>query len=238
MRLHLPEISAGRLEIHGAGFHYLARVLRARRGDTVVLFDGAGQEARAVVDTISDTALVLTVDEPREVGQAAVPLTLMLGLLKGEKMDLVVQKATELGATRIVPLKTAHAVVRLDEERGEARRGRWSRIAAEAARQSGRSDVPEIDAPTDLASALAAAPPHALRLLLHERETARLGASLEAERPLEIVLAVGPEGGFAPEEVAAARAAGFVVVGLGPRVLRAETAAIAAVAVVRNAVGW
>jgi 16S rRNA (uracil1498-N3)-methyltransferase len=228
MRLHLPELAPGRVEIHGAGFHYLAHVLRARPGDKVVLFDGAGQEADAIIEVVAEAGLVLSVSAPRAAATRGAPITLLCGLLKGEKMDLVIQKATELGAARIVPLVTDRSVVRLDEERGEARRARWSRIAAEAARQSRRADVPEIAAPTDFGAALAAAAPHALRLLLHEGET----APLRLDEPLEVVVAVGPEGGFSPEEVAAARAAGFQVAGLGPRVLRAETAAIAALAVV------
>jgi 16S rRNA (uracil1498-N3)-methyltransferase len=228
-RLHLPELAAGRVEIHGAGFHHLARVLRARRGDRVVLFDGAGREADAVVESIGDDALVLEVAAPREAITGGVSITLLVGLLKGEKMDWVVQKATELGVARLVPVVTDRAVVRLDEARAGARLARWARIAAEAARQSRRADVPEIATPVTLAEALAAAPPHALRILCHEGEAAPLAGAL---RPTpELVIGVGPEGGFAPDEVTAARDAGFSVVGLGPRVLRAETAALAALAI-------
>src|SRR5512134_3176390 len=107
MRLHVAALAAGRVELSGEAFHHLVRVLRARRGDRVILFDGAVREA----------------------ARTGVELTLLLGLLKGEKMDLVVQKATELGVTRIVPLASAHAVVRLDDARGRSRVARWEKIA-------------------------------------------------------------------------------------------------------------
>jgi 16S rRNA (uracil1498-N3)-methyltransferase len=229
----VPRLEAGRLEIAGEGFHYLVHVLRARRGDAVVLFDGAGREADATVEAVSAGALVLAVGPSRAAAGAAVAITLLLGILKGEKMDLVVQKATELGAARVVPLATARAVVRLQGSRGDARRVRWERIAREAARQARRADVPEIAPPAALADALAASPATALRLLFHEGDDAGpLRPALEPPAPSTVAVAIGPEGGFAPDEVALARDAGFQVVGLGKRVLRAETAAIAALAIV------
>jgi 16S rRNA (uracil1498-N3)-methyltransferase len=237
MRLFVARLAAGRLEVDGEGYHHLARVLRARRGDRVVLFDGAGVEADATVEDVGESTLALAVGAPRPAAVAGAPLTLLLGLLKGEKMDLVVQKATELGVARLVPLASAHAVVRLeDDARREARRARWQRIAREAARQSGRADVPEIAAVVEPRAAFAAAPPEALRLLFHERGAPPLRQLLGDRRPAAVVAAVGPEGGFAPVEVEEARAAGFLPCGLGPRILRAETAAIAALAVLAYAV--
>ena len=235
MRLHVKELSAGRLELRGEAFHYLARVLRVRREDRVVLFDGAGREADATVDSVGEEALVLTAGELRAAAAGGVPLTLLIALLKGEKMDLVVQKATELGVSRLVPLASAHAVVRLGDDRRDSRRGRWQKIASEAARQSGRADVPEIAEILPPEAAFAAAPPQALRLIFDERDAPPLRQVLADARPVEVVAAVGPEGGFAPAEVDAARAAGFLPAGLGPRVLRAETAAIASLAMLRFA---
>src|SRR5262249_24407597 len=165
-----------------------------------------------------------------------VALALLIGLLKGEKMDWVVQKATELGVARVVPVATTHGVVKLDAERAASRRERWTRIAEEAAKQCGRADLPEIAEVSAFAEAVAAA--RGWKLLLHEAERGQpLRAALPASAPEVVTVAVGPEGGFAPDEVAAARAAGFAVSGLGPRVLRAETAAIAALAVLGFVVG-
>jgi 16S rRNA (uracil1498-N3)-methyltransferase len=232
MRLHVAALAAGRVELTGEPFHHLAHVLRARRGDRVVLFDGAGREADAVVDAVAADAALLTAGPPRAAAGATVELTLLVGLLKGEKMDWVVQKATELGVTRIVPLAAAHAVVRLDGARRASRIARWEKIAREAARQSGRADVPAVAAVTPPATAFVDT--HSpLRLLFHERDAAPVAPHL-GPYPAA-ALAVGPEGGFAPDEVAAARAAGWQVVSLGPRILRAETAALAALAIVGHA---
>ena len=230
MRLRVDELAAGPVELRGEAFHYLARVLRARRGDRVVLFDGAGREAEATVDNVGEDNLMVTAGEPRAAATTGVPVTLILALLKGEKMDLVVQKATELGVARIVPVASAHAVVRLDGERRDSRRGRWRKIASEATRQCGRADIPDIAEILTPEAAFSAAPPHALRLIFDERDDPPLRQLLGSAPPVEVVAAVGPEGGFAPAEVEAARSAGFLPAGLGPRVLRAETAAIAALA--------
>jgi 16S rRNA (uracil1498-N3)-methyltransferase len=236
MRAFIDELAEGPRVLTGAGFHHLVHVLRARAGDTVVLFDGRGSEAEARVVRLWPTELLLQVGEVRRAGRAPVAVGLLVALLKGEKMDWVVQKATELGTARIVPVAAANAVVKLDEARGASRRERWERIAREAARQCGRADVPEIAEVVPFAEALAGAT--GWRLLLDERERGvSLRTLVPAPPPRAVTVAVGPEGGFTPDEVAAGRAAGFAPCGLGPRVLRAETAAIAALAVVGFVVG-
>jgi 16S rRNA (uracil1498-N3)-methyltransferase len=235
-----PERLRDDIVVLGSDDHrYLIRVLRLRAGDEVVLFDGTGQEARARIERISPRAAELRVLER---AQAAVPvgpeITLLVGIPKGEKMEFVVQKATELGAARIVPVRSARFIGPQEVTRQAARRQRWIKIAREAARQCGRADVPEVSAPVDFASALATAPEDALRLLFwEEARGVRLRERLPAAKPARIVLLVGPEGGFEAQEVELARKAGFEVVGLGPRTLRAETAAMAILAVVGYALG-
>ena len=151
-------------------------------------------------------------------------------------MDFLVQKTSELGIARIVPVVTERSVARPDAEAG--RRARWEKIAREAARQCGRADVPAVAAPVSLAEALAASGLPARRLALFEGETSRsLRAALVGAGPAATALLVGPEGGFAPAEVASAHGAGFEAVGLGDRILRVETAAIVAVALVAGAYG-
>jgi len=153
-------------------------------------------------------------------------------------MDLLVQKTSELGVARIVPVVTERSVARPDAEGADGKRARWEKIAREAARQCGRADVPEVAAPTPLADALAAPDLPPRRLALFEGERARsLRAELAETAPAPTALLVGPEGGLAPAEMAAARAAGFVPVGLGRLILRVETAAIVAVALVGDAAG-
>lgn len=242
-RLHVASLDSPSVIVTGDDHGYLCRVLRLRVGDELVLFDGAGREAPARIVTIDPgpgaVELALTAPPgPAVVAPAPLALTLILGLLKGEKMELVVQKATELGVARIVPVSCARSVVRLDAARAGGRADRWRKIAREAARQCGRADTPTLTPVTSFAEAVAAAPADAFRAIFYEDARAvSLRRALPAMRPPAAVLAVGPEGGFDADEVAQARAAGFVVVGFGPRVLRAETAAIAALAVLGFALG-
>jgi 16S rRNA (uracil1498-N3)-methyltransferase len=153
-----------------------------------------------------------------------------------------VQKATELGAARIIPVTTTRAIARLDAAalRTMSRRARWQKIAREAARQSGRLDVPEVEGVTSFATAAAASPKDALKLMLWEgarQTTLRSVLPARDEAPQQIVIAVGPEGGFTVEEVDTARHAGFTPVGLGPRILRTETAALAVLSILGYALG-
>jgi 16S rRNA (uracil1498-N3)-methyltransferase len=178
--------------------------------------------------------------ETRRAGTAMLrpDVTLIQALTKGDKLDMVVQKATELGVARVIPATSARSVPRLEAMRAIGRRTRWQKIAREAARQSGRPDVPEIEPVTALETAVASTHREALKLMLWEgaREHS-LREVLPANRPSRIVIAIGPEGGFAAEEVDAARASGFVTVGLGPRILRTETAALVALSILGFALG-
>jgi 16S rRNA (uracil1498-N3)-methyltransferase len=234
-------LTSGTRRVEGDDFRYLARVLRLAHGDELVLFDGAGREASARVEHVDGLTnhLILQVGEPRPVAaraDGAARVVLLCALLKGEKMDLVVQKACELGAARLVPVQAARSVVKLDAARGRSRTERWRKIAREAARQCGRADVLEVAEVASLDDALAAAAAEeGARFVFHEgARTSPLAAALPATRVAQVTAAVGPEGGFTADEVEHARVHGFVPVGLGPRVLRAETAALAALAVL----GW
>lgn len=240
-RLHHAPLAAGPLRLGGPAHRYLARVLRLPVGARITLFDGAGHEASATITTIDDEAgaLDVAVDAPAAAVLATpgLELTLLCALLKGDKLELVIQKATELGATRIVPILTSRAVVRLDGVRAGQRTIRWRSIAAEAARQSGRADVPEVTEPLALEDALASSSPAGPRLFVDEEARDRpLARALDGDAPA-VTVAIGPEGGWSDEERAAAARAGFTPVGLGPRTLRAETAAIAAVTVVAHRLG-
>ena len=212
---------------------YLIRVLRLGLGNELVLFDGRGAEVTARILRIGPRALELKVEERRQVSALDRPdVTLIQALAKSDKLELVVQKATELGVARILPVTTARTVPQMEARRAIGRRARWQKIAREAARQCGRADVPEIQAVASLGTALTAAPKDSYKLMLWEgdRQHGLKTAFPPAPQP-RIVVAVGPEGGFAPEEVDAARSAGFVTAGIGPRILRAETAALAVLAI-------
>jgi 16S rRNA (uracil1498-N3)-methyltransferase len=231
-------LASGTLAVDGNDFRYLCRVLRLRPGDALTVFDGQGRDSDARVLRVEEHTVWLEMATPRAAPPAGVGITLCVALLKGERMDLVVQKATELGASRIVPMVTARSVVKLAGDRAQARTARWQKIAREASRQSGRSDAPEIAPVTSFDLALASISTAAFRVLFYEGARQRsLRAHLPSHGPPEVAVVVGPEGGFTEAEIQAAESAGFVSTGLGPRVLRAETAALAALAVLGFALG-
>jgi 16S rRNA (uracil1498-N3)-methyltransferase len=220
------------LRLRGAEHHYLSHVLRLGIGEKVLLLDGA--ERVATTRIVRASALELELEflaietAPRREGQTPC-VTLQIGLLKGDRHDLVVQKATELGASRIVTVLCQRSIPMRLEERSARRNQRWQRIAQAAAQQCRRPDLPEVTPPRQLGEVLQAAPT-GLRLMLYEGAAPPLRSVLAAHQAIELL--VGPEGGLDPQEVDAATAAGFIPCSLGPRILRAETAALAALAVV------
>jgi 16S rRNA (uracil1498-N3)-methyltransferase len=212
---------------------YLA-VLRLAAGSELEIFDGQG--GRSLAQVVSPLELLVLRELPR-LEQRRLDVVLVQALAKSDKLEFVVQKATELGVSRIVPLATERAVVKLDPARGASRAERWRKVAQEAARQCGRADVPGVDEPTSWSDLfrMLHADPDRRALLLDPQEQLRL--STAARGAPSLLLAVGPEGGFAPEEQERALAEGFVGVGLGPLVLRTETAGLAALAVVQHLYG-
>ncbi len=241
-RLYVPPDAMGQeaIVLSGEDHRYVCRVLRLEEGDEIVLFDGKGAEADAVLGRAGPRAVEVRVMARRQSPHGEAPsVTLLMGLPKGDRMEIVVQKATELGVAQLVPMLTDRTVLRLDEVRSTLRRQRWQKIAREAARQCGRADVPDVSPVLTLEAALEGVPREALKLFFWE-EPPRRGLRehlANVERPRQIVLAVGPEGGFTYREVERARERGFAVVGLGPRILRTETAAIAALAMTGFALG-
>jgi 16S rRNA (uracil1498-N3)-methyltransferase len=221
---------------------HLREVLRLKPGDKVYVFDGKGKEFLCAVHTAAREFADLEILEEVEPARPESPLKLLLAvaLLKGEKFDLAVQKATELGVRQIIPLVTRHSDIRLrDEGDGLKRVMRWQRIAIEAAKQSGRAFVPQITPPLTLAYLLDdPLAPESLQLLFSERGGESLAMATAAVSDIQSVTAmVGSEGGWSDEEIEQARAAGAKVVTLGGRVLRAETAAIAVTTLLQHLYG-
>lgn len=225
--------SGSRVTLAEEPSHYVSRVLRLRAGDALTLFDGRGGEFAATVEEISKKAVVVRAGD-RFARECESPLAIRLvqAVSRGERMDFVVQKVTELGVARITPVLTAFSVVRLDAKKRASRAAHWTRVAQSACEQCGRNRVPVVDAPRSYDEWLnEPAEPNRLRLLLEPGAALTL-ASIDAA-PAGVELLVGPEGGLSDSEREQARAQGFVAVSVGPRVLRTETAAVAAVAVLQ-----
>ena len=220
-------------------------VLRLHPGDEVHVFDGKGKEFRCAVREFGRAGTILDVHEEVEPARPESPvhLTLAVALLKGEKFDLVIQKTTELGVRRILPLETGRADVHLRDSADRNKRvARWRRIALEAAKQSGRAYVPEISAPLSVESLLATERERSfteIGLMFSERGGKSLSQTSRsaAKDSKMIAAAIGPEGGWTDDEIDLARAHGWNVVTLGGRTLRAETAAIAIVALLQHLFG-
>jgi 16S rRNA (uracil1498-N3)-methyltransferase len=244
---------AGPIRLTGAIAHRIGRVLRLASGEPLSLFDGEGREVAAVLVRVSPREVIAEVRAELPPPEPEPVLHLYQALIRPNRFEWLLEKATELGAGRITPVVGARCRVRT-EEFGPSRLARWRRIVVEASEQCGRGRLPELGAPLPFAAALADAAASAVVVLPWEGaradapplgEVARMvggaadpprphaGRVHPARRPLAVF--IGPEGGFAPEEVAAARTRGALLVSLGPRVLRAETAALAALAIAGDA---
>jgi 16S rRNA (uracil1498-N3)-methyltransferase len=211
---------------------HAVRVLRLKAGEEIALFNGDGTEYRAVIERAMEDGLVVQIRDSRMADrEAPLLVTLAQGVSSGERMDFTLQKAVELGVAAIQPLVTSRSIVRLDAERATKRLAHWQGVVAGACEQCGRNRVPKVEPLRAIDAwirALGREPAGALRLLLSPR--APIGLR-DLERPAAgVLLLAGPEGGLAPEEERDALAAGFSAVRLGPRVLRTETAALAALA--------
>jgi 16S rRNA (uracil1498-N3)-methyltransferase len=230
------KIHGDRALVDGQELAHLSRVLRLRAGDSVVVIDDSGWEHEAVIDSLSSTRGELKILRSNETQRESTLLvTLAVGLTKGEKIDFVVEKATELGVQRIIPFASNYAVPKLDSDKIIKRTERWRKIAVSAAKQCGRARVPEILPLCDYSRLVSQPWPQSLKLIFWERESDQsLQRVYENHRKTKAVLvAVGPEGGFTVEEAEAARARGFEPVRIGRRILRAETAAMVALALVQ-----
>ena len=223
---------------------HLREVLRLKVGDEVHVFNGAGREFRcSIEESRRDSARLKVVGEVTPARpESPLQLNLAVALLKGEKFDLVVQKATELGVSKVTPVITKLADIRLRDESDAAKRvARWQRIALEAAKQSGRAVVPQITNPISFASLVNKARDQQASsyLMFSERDGQSLNAAVSqlAAKPGEVTALVGSEGGWVDEELETARAAGWTIITLGGRTLRAETAAIAVAVLLQHLAG-
>lgn len=222
------------LQLDADQARYLSRVLRLRVGDNLLVFDGLGSEYIASITSLSRSNATLLVDEETlATTESGLKVHLVQGVSRGERMDFVVQKATELGVKRITPVLTEFGVVKLDATRAEKRREHWQKVAASACEQCGRVRLPLIDAPLPLKHWFGNKAERVDTELILKPGAATPLTRIEAPKTKVCVL-VGPEGGFSNGEFEDAAIAGFRAVSLGPRVLRTETAAVATLAVLQS----
>ena len=238
-RLHLPGplVPGARAALDREQSHYAGRVLRLRTGDALEVFDGAGTRHAATVED-ADPRRFAVVIGARLPSATESPFEVVLAqcLSAAEKMDWTIEKAVELGVSAIVPLQSRRSVVRLDEDRARRRAEHWQRLVVAACMQCGRDRIPELAPVRSLEAWLAQGPAGAPRLVLAPGADLTIGGVPAPGAGPAIVL-VGPESGFADEELALAQAAGFTPVSMGPRILRTETAGLAALAVLQARFG-
>lgn len=230
-------VAAGRRHtMEGEAANHVSRVLRLRTGDALTLFDGRGGEYAARIEEFRKGAVIVAVaDRSAPVRESPLSLTLAQGVSRGERMDWVVQKATEIGVTRIIPVLAERTVVKLDAKQAERKLLHWQGIATAACEQSGRDRIPILETPLTLAEFLGGVDRRATRVMLSP--AASLGVADLPRPEAGILVLIGPEGGLAEAEQRSALAAGFAAVRLGPRVLRTETAAVAALTLLQHRFG-
>jgi 16S rRNA (uracil1498-N3)-methyltransferase len=245
-----PErIAGGRVAFDRRESRHLSRVLRLRSGDTVLAADGTGREYTVRLETVGEQATGTVLGVAARASESPVQITLVQSVPKGDKMEAIVRASTELGVAHVVPVLTTRTVVTLEAGRWRDRARRWQQVASEAAKQCGRAVIPTVSAPRPLPDVLARDEPADLQLCLWEGAATTAGpgagpgrtlaASLPPSLPAgaRIRLLVGPEGGMSREEVESVQARGWTIVGVGPRILRTETAGPAIIAVLQARFG-
>lgn len=218
--------------ITGSDAKHIVKVLRLQTGEEVDVVGSDGRAARVVIEELGLQQVGLRflswLEESKE---PPIKVSLAQGLAKGEKMDFIIQKTVELGVSRVIPVETERCVVRYEGKKRQERVIRWQNIAAEAAKQCRRSLVPQVGEITGLKKLLTGLPPDTAAIMLYEAENKRgLKDMLQKHSAKEYLLLIGPEGGFSEAEVALCREHGVLMAGMGPRILRTETAAIASLA--------
>lgn len=238
-RVHVDtDLAAGREVVlpEGPATH-LARVLRHEVGDACVLFNGDGRDYHGRISALGKREVRVEIVSVEDVArESSLELILLQGIARGEKMDLILQKATELGVSALHPLWSQRSEVKLDEARAEKRLAHWRSVVGSACEQSGRARVPAVSAPRSLQATLAALAPGGLRLIL-DPEGELSFSTLHVDADTAVLLAIGPEGGWSPLDRQQLRDAGFQGLRLGPRILRTETAGLAAIAALQARFG-
>ena len=229
-----PQIERGMMRVEGREVRHIRNVLRLNVGDTLTIFDGSGTEYEGVIVELRSTAARIMINR-RSSPQRDSPLeiTLAQSMLKGEKMDTLVQKATELGVTGIIPFFSSRSVPLLEKKQEMKRHLRWEKIAVEASKQCGRGVLPRVWPIQNYPGVLELAPQDFMKLILWEREGTGLKETLRRSKGRSIFFVVGPEGGFSEREVEEAKRRGFTPIFLGKRILRSETTSLSLLSILQ-----
>lgn len=235
-----PHWMGDAIEISGAEARHIQRVLRLKKGDEIVLFDGKGMEYWGAIESQKlhrITVKIRTTGTPRR--ESPIDVILGQGLLKGNKMDYVLQKNTEMGVSAFFPFISSRTIPILGRGQDERKWNRWKRIVVESAKQCGRIIPPRVEDIRDLGSILELSFHDFVKLILWEKEEISLKERMREidKNSGKILLLVGPEGGFCEGEISAAKGKGFITVGLGPRILRSETAGVAMLSILQYEFG-
>ncbi len=247
-RVHVdaPLETGALLALPDGAAQHVSRVLRLGPGATLRLFNGRGGEYEATIEAVRRNEVTVRLGAHDAVErESSLRITLLQGLARGEKMDLILQKATELGVTGLVPVQMTRSTVRLDARNADAKQRHWQSVVISACEQCGRNTVPLVSPPCDFQQSLTLSSSHepaSHKLMLAPDDGARslpewIGTGLSADAGAHVAVLVGPEGGFDTAETAAALASGFTNCRLGPRILRTETAGLAALAALQSLAG-
>ncbi len=233
-RFFVADVVEKKVVIRGSDAHHIKRVLRYQIGDTIIVVDGSGKVMQTVIVEMQDEMVIAEVGAVLDDNtEAPIELILAQCLPKGDKMDLVVQKAVELGVSTICPIASENCVVKYDEKKKASRQLKWQKVADEAAKQCGRTILPTVEAIVSLKEFLATLDTDIEAMMCYEGEVQLpIKAILSQSTANRFLILVGPEGGFNKEEVALCQKSGLKIATLGKRILRTETAAIAATAIV------
>jgi 16S rRNA (uracil1498-N3)-methyltransferase len=232
----VPLTSNSSITLPATAANHAIKVLRLQVGDALRLFNGDGHDYSAEIETIRKNEVIVKTGQAIAVSnESRLKITLAQGISAGDRMDFTIQKSVELGIHAIQPISCQRSVVKLSGDRADKRREHWQNVAISACEQSGRAFLPEVGQATSLAKWLSSAPPFATRITLDPLASTRLQDLPLPQGP--ICLLIGPEGGLTSEEIAMAASQGFTGVQLGPRILRTETAALAALAAINTVWG-
>lgn len=238
-RFFLDGPLAASMAIRGQDARHIGKVLRLKTGDEIAVVAKDGQAGRAVITAVGPTSVSLDLVEALAIScEPPVAVWLAQGLPKGDKFEYIIQKAVEIGAAGIIPLATDFSAVQYDEVRQRSRLVRWRKVAEEAAKQCGRTALPTVTEVKSLAEVLAGAADGTAAIMLYEGQTGgSLQAALDADPASAYLLLVGPEGGFSKAEADLVQARGGRLAGLGPRILRTETASLVGLTIIMHQKG-